>query len=56
VLGILFAFIKLLDDFTVALGPGMLCLILMMFCSLLVTTTVSRQYFWETLYYAKTHK
>jgi paraquat-inducible protein A len=56
VLGILVAFIKLTDDFTVALGPGMLCFILMMFCSLLVTTTVSRQYFWETLYYAKTNK
>ncbi|MFT5452082.1 MAG: paraquat-inducible protein A [Enterobacterales bacterium] len=56
VLGLLVAFIKLTDDFTVALGSGMLCFILMMFCSLLVTTTVSRQYFWETLYYAKNHQ
>ncbi|PCJ49580.1 MAG: hypothetical protein COA74_05340 [Gammaproteobacteria bacterium] len=55
VLGVLVAFIKLLDDFTVNLGPGMLCFILLMFCSLLVTTTVSRQYFWETLYHAKLH-
>lgn len=49
VLGILVAFVKLLDDFTVEIGYGMICFILMMFCSLLVTTTVSRHYFWETL-------
>ena len=52
-LGVLVALIKLLDDFTVIIGPGLYCFVLMMFCSLLVTTTVSRQYFWETLYHAK---
>jgi len=51
VLGLLVSFVKLLDDFTVALGSGMICFILMMFCSLLVTTTVSRHYFWECLHH-----
>jgi len=53
VLGILVAFVKLLDDFTVTIGAGMYCFLLMMFCSLLVTTTVSKQYFWETMYDSK---
>ena len=49
ILGLLVAFVKLLDDFTVEIGYGMISFTLMMFCSLLVTTTVSRHYFWETL-------
>jgi len=53
VLGILVALVKLLDDFTVTIGAGMVSFILMMFCSLLVTTTVSRHYFWEALGHAK---
>jgi paraquat-inducible protein A len=53
VLGLLVAFVKLLDDFTVEVGYGMVCFTLMMFCSLLVTTTVSRHYFWETLHNVK---
>ena len=49
VLGLLVAFVKLLDDFTVTLGPGMISFTLMMICSLMVTTTVSRHYFWEKI-------
>lgn len=55
VLGLLVSFVKLLDDFTVSLGTGMICFILMMFCSLLVTTTVSHHYFWEQLHHARSH-
>ena len=49
VLAILVSLVKLLDDFTVTIGAGMISFTLMMFCSLLVTTTVSRQYFWEVM-------
>ena len=51
VLGILVSYIKLLDDFTVAVDTGLICFTLMMLCSLMVTTTVSRQYFWDTLHH-----
>ncbi len=47
VLGIIVSLVKLLDDFTVTIETGTISFILLMFCSLLVTTTVSRQYFWE---------
>ena len=50
ILGLIVAFVKLADDFSVFLGSGMICFIVMMFCSLLVTTTVSRHYFWETVH------
>jgi len=53
VLAILVSLIKLRDDFVVSAGTGLISFILVMFCSLLVTTTVSRQYFWETLRYDK---
>ncbi len=49
ILGLIVAFVKLLDDFTVTIGAGLICFILLMFCSLLVTTTSSRHHFWETL-------
>jgi len=55
ILGLLVAFVKLLDNFTVSLGAGMVCFFIMMFCSLLVTTTASRQYFWETLHHVRPH-
>ena len=53
VLGILVSLVKLLDDFTVTIDSGMISFTLMMFCSLLVTTTVSRQNFWEALRHAE---
>ena len=53
ILGLLVAFIKLLDSFTVSLGVGMFCFILLMFSVLLVTTTVSQHYFWDTIHNAK---
>ena len=49
VLGILVSLVKLLDDFAVIVGPGLFSFVVMMFCSLMVTTTVSRLYFWEAL-------
>ena len=53
VLGILVSLVKLLDDFTVTIDSGMISFTLMMICSLLVTTTVSRQNFWEALRHAE---
>ncbi len=53
VLAILIALVKLLDDFTVTIEAGMISFTLMMFCSLLVTTTVSRQHFWEVIHHVK---
>jgi len=53
VLGLLVSFVKLLDDFTVELGSGMISFILLMFCSIMVTTTVSRNYFWERLHHVQ---
>jgi len=53
ILGIIVSLVKLLDDFTVVVGPGLFSFCVMMFCSLLVTTTVSRQYFWEALQHAR---
>jgi len=47
VLGMIVSLVKLLDDFTVTVEAGTISFILMMFCTLLVTTTVSRHYFWE---------
>ena len=49
VLGIIVSLVKLLDDFAVVVGPGLFSFVVMMFCSLLVTTTVSRLYFWEAI-------
>ena len=49
VLGIIVSLVKLLDDFTVIIGTGLFSFCIMMFCSLLVTTTVSKQLFWDTL-------
>ncbi len=42
VLGIIVSLVKLLDDFAVIIGPGLFSFVVVMFCSLLVTTTVSR--------------
>jgi len=50
VLGIIVSLVKLLDDFTVTLEAGAISFTLMMFCTILVTTTVSRNYFWEEAY------
>ncbi len=47
VLGMIVSLVKLLDDFTVTVEPGTISFTLLMFCTLLVTTTVPRQYFWE---------
>lgn len=52
-LGLLVSFVKLIDDFTVEIGSGLIAFTLLMFCSILVTTTVSRQYFWETIAHVK---
>lgn len=49
VLGIIVSLVKLLDDFAVIVEPGLFSFVVMMFCSLLVTTTVSRLYFWEAI-------
>ncbi|MCP4413806.1 MAG: paraquat-inducible protein A, partial [Gammaproteobacteria bacterium] len=49
-LGIIVSVVKLLDDFTVTLEAGAISFTLMMFCTVLVTTTVSRNYFWEEAY------
>jgi len=48
-LGILISYIKLQDDFQLTADIGMVSFILLMFCSLLVTMTVSRQHFWEAI-------
>ncbi len=50
VLGIIVSLVKLLDNFTVTLEAGAISFTLMMFCTVLVTTTVSRNYFWEEAY------
>ncbi|MBT8449665.1 MAG: paraquat-inducible protein A [Gammaproteobacteria bacterium] len=54
VLGIIVSLVKLLDDFAVVVGPGLFSFVVMMFCSLLVTTTVSRLYFWEAIEHGRT--
>ncbi|MEL0037005.1 MAG: paraquat-inducible protein A [Gammaproteobacteria bacterium] len=53
VIGIIVALVKLLDDFSVIVGTGLVSFCVMMFCSLLVTTTVSRNLFWRALQHAK---
>jgi len=50
VLGIIVSLVKLLDDFSVTIEAGAISFTLMMFCTVLVTTTVSRKYFWEEAY------
>lgn len=50
VLGIIVSLVKLLDDFSVTIEAGAISFTLMMFCTVLVTTTVSRNYFWEEAY------
>jgi paraquat-inducible protein A len=53
VIGIIVALVKLLDDFTVVIGAGLVSFCVLMFCSLLVTTTVCKNLFWRTLQHAK---
>jgi len=49
ILGLIVSFVKLIDDFTMSIGVGLISFAIMMFCSLLVTTTASKRYFWETI-------
>lgn len=53
VIGIIVSLVKLLDDFSVIVGTGLISFCVLMFCSLLVTTTVCKNLFWRTLQYAK---
>lgn len=53
VIGILVSLVKLLDDFSVIVGTGLVSFCVLMFCSLLVTTTVCKNLFWRTLQNAK---
>lgn len=49
VLGVIVSLVKLLDDFQVVVDMGLFSFCILMFCSLLVTTTVSKQLFWDSL-------
>ena len=53
VIGIIVSLVKLLDDFEVIVGTGLISFCILMFCSLLVTTTVCKNLFWRTLQNAK---
>ena len=52
VIGIIVALVKLLDDFTVIIGTGLISFCILMFCSLMVTTTVCKNLFWRVLQHA----
>ena len=53
VIGIIVSLVKLLDDFSVIVGTGFISFCILMFCSILVTTTVCKNLFWKTLHHAK---
>ena len=48
-LGAIVSYVKLLDNFQVYLGPGIICFTMLMFCTILVTTTVSNQHVWDRI-------
>jgi paraquat-inducible protein A len=48
-LGAIVSYVKLLDNFSVELGLGIICFAMLMFCTLLVTATVSKQHTWEAI-------
>ncbi len=49
VIGIIVSLVKLLDDFEVIIGTGLISFSILMICCLLVTTTVCKNLFWRTL-------
>jgi len=50
ILGLIVSFVKLVDDFTMSVNIGLISFSIMMFCSLMVTTTASKRNFWETMH------